>query len=262
MSRQPQSTDYRYWLSKLRPGRPLLEAWILSAIIVSISNTLAQVIDAYKKEEAFRFDLARLLRFLCLDLITAPLNYKWQEVLEKTFPRHHDPASSSRKEYHSIPLEDRDVEKDSNADQVENDDREPPVAEGSSPPRPPRQLREQQHSPPTPTRKRKKTKHKTLLAKKNWKNIWIKWFIDCITVGAILNTVAFLVIMGFLNGQPSKIPHNLRTQTLTIIVNGYKIWPFANIIAHSVISFERRIPFFATVALCWNVYLSLVAERL
>ncbi|EXJ71317.1 uncharacterized protein A1O5_05123 [Cladophialophora psammophila CBS 110553] len=246
MPREPTDS----WLSKLRPGRPLLEAWILSAIIVSISNTLAQIIDAYKNEKAFEFDLPRLLRFLCLDLITAPVNYKWQELLEKMFPRHAPASASSREDYHSIPLEDHDVEKDSNADEVEVEQDPTTVAEGSSP-------RQQQQRA-----KRTKKKKKKASAKKNWKNIWTKWFIDCITLGAILNTVAFLVIMGFLNGQPGKIPHNLRTKTLTIIVNGYKIWPFANIIAHSVISFERRIPFFAMVALCWNIYLSLVAERL
>jgi hypothetical protein len=38
------------WLRKMRPGRHLLEAWVLSAIIVSISNVLAQFIDASKKE--------------------------------------------------------------------------------------------------------------------------------------------------------------------------------------------------------------------
>lgn len=45
------------WLGKLRPGRPLLEAWILSAIIVTVSNILAQVIDAYKKEVCDGFHL-------------------------------------------------------------------------------------------------------------------------------------------------------------------------------------------------------------
>ena len=38
------------WLRKLRPGRPLLEAWVISAIIVSISNVLAQFVDAQQKE--------------------------------------------------------------------------------------------------------------------------------------------------------------------------------------------------------------------
>ena len=137
------------------------------------------------------------------------------------------------------------MEKDSNAgddEETENND-----AEGST--------------LPAQQRKRKKQRKKSP-PKKNWKHIWTKWFIDCITLGAILNTTLFLVIMGLLKGQPQKILHNLRHESITIIVNGYKIWPFANIIAHSVISFERRIPFFATVALCWNIYLSLVAARL
>lgn len=34
------------------------------------------------------------------------------------------------------------------------------------------------------------------------RNTLTKWFIDCITAGAIMNTVAFLVIMGVLKGQP------------------------------------------------------------
>jgi len=33
------------------------------------------------------------------------------------------------------------------------------------------------------------------------KNTLTKWFIDCITVGAILNTFAFLVLMGLMKGR-------------------------------------------------------------
>lgn len=35
----------------------------------------------------------------------------------------------------------------------------------------------------------------------NWLNTFMKMFIDCITLGALVNTVAFLVIMGLLKGQ-------------------------------------------------------------
>lgn len=239
--------QYETWLRKLRPGRPLLEAWILSVIITSISNVLAQLLEAYTKEVPFVFDLPRLLRFVCLDLITAPLNFKWQELLEHYFPRHEHAATKGT--YESIPLEEHDVEKDSDASAVEENEEQ--ASGSSSPPR------DTLHSP-----KSQKNDNKDLPSKKNWENIWTKWFIDCITLGAVLNTFLFLVIMGFLNGQPEKIPHNLRHETVTIIVNGYKLWPFMNIIAHSVISFERRIPFFSLVALCWNIYLSLVAARL
>jgi hypothetical protein len=169
------------------------------------------------------------------------LNYKWQELLETTFPRHGRTPVGGK--YESIPLEDRDVEKGSDADDMEED--EAKAGESSE------------------TRRRKRrSKTPKKLPKKNWKNIWTKWFIDCMTLGALFNTAGFLIIMGFLNGQPQNILANLRTRTMTIIINGYKIWPFANIIAQAFIPFERRIIFFATVALFWNIYLSLVAATL
>lgn len=37
--------------------------------------------------------------------------------------------------------------------------------------------------------------------KLNIRNTLTKWFVDCMLVGAILNTLAFFVIMGFLKGQ-------------------------------------------------------------
>lgn len=35
----------------------------------------------------------------------------------------------------------------------------------------------------------------------SWRNTFLKWFIDCITMGALMNTVAFLVLMGFMKGK-------------------------------------------------------------
>jgi hypothetical protein len=35
----------------------------------------------------------------------------------------------------------------------------------------------------------------------NWRNTFTKMFIDSITVGAVVNTVAFLVLMGLLKGH-------------------------------------------------------------
>lgn len=48
--------------------------------------------------------------------------------------------------------------------------------------------------------------------KLNIKNTLAKWFIDCMTMGALLNTVAFLVLMGLLKSQSQEqIIHNVRT---------------------------------------------------
>lgn len=37
--------------------------------------------------------------------------------------------------------------------------------------------------------------------KLNMRNTMTKWFMDCIVLGAILNTVAFLILMGLMKGQ-------------------------------------------------------------
>ncbi len=98
--------------------------------------------------------------------------------------------------------------------------------------------------------------------KLNWQNTFTKWFVDCITLGAIFNTVAFFVLMGFLKHQPlDQIGQNIRTETIPVIFAGYKIWPFASIISFTCIPVDRRIVFLNFVGLLWGIYMSLVASR-
>lgn len=48
--------------------------------------------------------------------------------------------------------------------------------------------------------------------KLNLRNTFTKWFVDCITLGAILNTAAFLIGMGLMKGQSyAQIGESLRT---------------------------------------------------
>ena len=170
---------------------------------------------------------------MCLHLLTAPPNYKWQELLERNFPAHEPDTSPS-----PVPLKDRDIEKNSDDGRAWEDK-----------PRPPSRWRARD-----PARRR---------GRLHYRNTILKWFIDCITLGALMNTTAFLVIMGYMKGQSGeKILHNLRTQMVPIIVNGYKLWPIASIISFTFIPVERRILFFSCVGLCWNVYMTLVAARL
>ncbi|KAI1213761.1 uncharacterized protein F4807DRAFT_198970 [Annulohypoxylon truncatum] len=98
--------------------------------------------------------------------------------------------------------------------------------------------------------------------KLNWRNTFTKWFIDCITLGAIMNTVAFFILMGILKRESmDQIRYNVRTETIPVIVAGYKIWPFASIISFSCVPVERRIVFLNFVGLLWGIYMSLVASR-
>ncbi|KAF2265365.1 hypothetical protein CC78DRAFT_579338 [Lojkania enalia] len=97
---------------------------------------------------------------------------------------------------------------------------------------------------------------------RDWPNVFKRWFTDCITVGALFNTVMFLVLMGTLKGKGlTQIVMDIKTQTWQIIWDGYKMWPIANF-ASSYVPVERRIVFFSFCGLLWNIYLTFVAIRL
>ncbi|CAD0016308.1 unnamed protein product, partial [Aureobasidium pullulans] len=87
--------------------------------------------------------------------------------------------------------------------------------------------------------------------KLDWKNTMIKWFVDCMTLGALLNTAAFLILMGIMKGRsPGEIGTALRT-----------IWPLASIVNFALIPVEKRIVFLSAVGLVWGVFLSLTAAK-
>ncbi|KAK8159863.1 hypothetical protein IWX90DRAFT_489277 [Phyllosticta citrichinensis] len=207
---------------------PIVNATLQAALLSSVSNILAQIIDAYKGNRPFAFNIVEFLRFVVLTFITAPPNYHWQGFLERTFPAY---APSGKASYKATELADRDVEAGESKTSVDDAGYVYAADENDKP-------------------------------KLNWKNTMTKWFIDCITMGAIMNTVAFLVLMGIMKGQSSaQIGNNIRSETVPIIVAGYKVWPFASIINFTLIPVERRIVFLSAIGLCWGVYMSLVAAR-
>lgn len=56
---------------------------------------------------------------------------------------------------------------------------------------------------------------------RNWWNIFRKWFTDCITMGALLNTTLFLVVMGVLKGKSwPQIGTDLRTVGYWVALHG------------------------------------------
>lgn len=132
------------------------------------------------RQHAFTLDLRQLARFLALTLMTTPPNYMWQQYLERTFPAH--PSRLSR---HS-PGAKENIELKS--------------------------LEEAAVPPPQPGAGSGGGDGLDRPARLNVRNTLAKWFIDCIVVGAIANTVAFLLIMGLLKGQPgAQIWRNVET---------------------------------------------------
>ncbi|KAI1168507.1 hypothetical protein F5B18DRAFT_595385 [Nemania serpens] len=199
---------------------PMAKATLAAAALSSLSNVLAQILESYRDERPFTFDAAMFLRFVAVAFLTAPPNYMWQQLLERTFPAYERKRPSTGAD------SPRDLEKQLAA----------ATPEAGAGPEPKPRL--------------------------NLKNTFAKWFIDCISLGAIFNTVAFFVLMGALKGQPAAvIARNIRTETIPVIVAGYKIWPFASIISFSCVPVERRIVFLNFVGLLWGIYMSLVASR-
>ncbi|KAI1384770.1 uncharacterized protein F4822DRAFT_416210 [Hypoxylon trugodes] len=193
----------------------MTKATLAAAGLSSASNILAQFLEAYRDSRPFVFDIPNFLRFVTVTFITAPPNYMWQQLLERSFPAYERSAPTG------------DIEKQGATGEDERS-----IGGAEQKPR------------------------------LNLRNTFAKWFIDCITLGAIFNTVAFFVLMGILKRQgPDQIGYNIRTETIPVIVAGYKIWPFASIISFSCVPVERRIVFLNFVGLLWGIYMSLVASR-
>lgn len=127
----------------------------------------------YHWQRNFHLDFIQLTRFIAYTLITAPPNYIWQQFLEKALPAH---PPIHRLHNHG----DKDIELRA---------MEESIGEEAEP---------QNEAP--------------VQSKFSIRNTLAKWFIDCITAGAIMNTVAFLVVMGILKGQPAiQIASNIKT---------------------------------------------------
>ncbi|KAI8628743.1 hypothetical protein F5Y19DRAFT_112368 [Xylariaceae sp. FL1651] len=203
---------------------PMVKATLAASALSSVSNILAQFLEAYREGRPFVFDAALFLRFVTVAFLTAPPNYMWQQLLERSFPAYERNNNKQRTSGTDSP---RDLEKQAEGSAG--------AGVGPNEPRKPRL---------------------------NLRNTFTKWFIDCITLGALFNTVAFFILMGMLKRQPvDVIARNIRTETFPLIVAGYKIWPFASIISFSCVPVERRIVFLNFVGLLWGIYMSLVASR-
>ncbi|CEI68440.1 hypothetical protein FVEN_g5401 [Fusarium venenatum] len=207
---------------------PIVAATVQAAGLSTVSNIMAQMIEARQGNRPMSLDIIQLLRFVVLTLMTAPPNYHWQAFLERKFPAY----PSGRRP---------------NLDRLNDLEMQP----GQDAP----ELKEGYEERLAQINKDREPKFST-------RNTLTKWFVDCITAGAIMNTIAFLIIMGLLKGQGgSQIWSNIKTETIPIIVAGYKIWPIASIISFTFIPVHRRIVFLSFIGLLWGIYMSLVAAR-
>ncbi|KAF1994167.1 integral membrane protein-like protein [Amniculicola lignicola CBS 123094] len=210
---------------------PLVSSSLLAIGIDACSNIIAQRLKAWSTSAPFVFDRVLFFQFICMAAIGAPINFYWQNWLEKAFPGWKMVTLKRDGVAADISLEEKDKFMNLHAGGVGEWDEE-------------RQVEDQ-------------------VRVRNWWNIFKKWFTDCITMGALINTTLFLVVMGILKGKASaQIGLDLRKEMFPIIWASYKVWPIANFFSTTYCPVERRIVFLSCCGLVWNIYLSLVAARL
>ncbi|PSN74106.1 integral membrane protein-like protein [Corynespora cassiicola Philippines] len=201
---------------------PVVAASLSAVAIDCCSNIIAQRLRAWNNEVPFVFDRVLFFQMAFLVAVTAPVNYHWQNWLERAFPG-----------WKTVKKTREAVGDDEEKGAFLKDDGED------------KKMIEEE------------------VRVRNWFNIFRKWFTDCITMGALLNTTMFLVIMGLLKGKTgSMIMTDIKNEELKIIWDSYKVWPIANFFSTTYCPVERRIVFLSFCGLLWNIYLTLVAARL
>jgi hypothetical protein len=70
---------------------PIVSATMQSAFLGGLSNVLAQVIAAYRSNDAVEINWIPVFQFLLYSVLNTPINFLWQEFLESTFPAYPPP---------------------------------------------------------------------------------------------------------------------------------------------------------------------------
>jgi hypothetical protein len=150
---------------------PIVTSCLIALGIDCCSNIIAQRLKAYSNGVPFVFDRVLFIQFAIMGTIGGPINFYWQNWLERTFP-----GWKMVKQKRDFTIQDtEEKEVFLRGDGVE------------------RMYEEE-------------------VRVRHWWNIFRKWFTDCITMGALLNTTLFLVVMGVLKGKAwAQIGTDLRT---------------------------------------------------
>ncbi|KAL6902890.1 hypothetical protein GGI43DRAFT_325228 [Trichoderma evansii] len=82
---------------------PIVQATLQSSFLAAVSNILAQVITAYKNNEAVTIDWVPVFQYVLFAVVSTPPNFLWQDFLESAFPAHPSPPPSKEKKKEKAP---------------------------------------------------------------------------------------------------------------------------------------------------------------
>ena len=226
---------------------PFVRAIVQSFAIGIIANVVAQLIEEVRKGEVISLDWVNMARFLSIGIVMTPLNYWWQAWLEHTFPDSVEPAA--------VPV--TNSSRDSNDPNITLRSLDELTAEGIE------DLDERRNNAEVqPDDKLLGDGARQHRRRLNLRNTFAKWVVDCFLVGIWWSSVVFFVLLGFVKGQSAAaILQSVRTYTIPFVLDSFKLWPLAAVVALTLIPMEKRIVFYSAVGFCWAVYLAIGADR-
>lgn len=196
-----------------------------STALGSISNVLAQVINAWRHSIPLVFSWTEFWRFTMVMALLSPPVYYWQIWMEATWPGHqHHPKGGPA----YLPV----------ASDYEMHEAGRPSADSG-------------------TASRRDHSEKSAARRTIWRNILIKWCVDN-SAGAVWYTLLFIVLIEISKlNSPAGILKALLRDTLPLLLPQYVLWPAATLINFIWVPVEKRLVFLAFVGLIWGVYLSI-----
>ena len=231
---------------------PTLQSPLVSAVLQSVSisataNIAAQLLSEYRNEKPLSLDLPRFSRFLIISIVMAPLNYCWQALLERTFPAERSVRENSVDEnnVNTTLLPDHGVAEAhllNGNDPEEEDAEEGNIPEGS-------------------TRADGSSRRRKAINVYIWHTL-LKLCVDCFLLGTWWNVGLFLILNGALQLESGReIMRSVKMETVPVVLDAFKIWPFVLLVGLTLLPMEKRIVFYSTVNFFWAIYMSLVAAR-
>ncbi|KAJ4297813.1 hypothetical protein N0V90_005709 [Kalmusia sp. IMI 367209] len=117
--------------------------------------------------------------------------------------------------------------------------------------------------PASPSETQLKDKPKPVQTRTSKRNTLAKFILDQ-TIGAVLNTLMFLVYMSYANNTGAEttaswdtVKADVSDKFWPMIIDGYKFWPVVSLASFLWVPVDKRVVFGCSVGVLWGIYLSL-----
>jgi hypothetical protein len=201
---------------------PIAVACLSALAIDSCSNVIAQRLKAWNESKPFVFDRVLFTQFAIMVVLTAPINYHWQNWLERAFP-----GWKTVKQTRAV---------------GEGEEEKGIMLRGDG--------------------DGKGLVEEEVRVRNWWNIFrkWFTDCITMGAL--LNQSMFLILIGLMKGKTAAMIGQDFRNELFGLIFDSYKVWPIANFFSTTFIPVERRIVFLSFCGLLWNIYLSLVAARL